>query len=292
MRPRRLQPPVAEETPRHGHGGVECVRCVRSDDEYLWMSQRWRLWALDSPTGLPVVVLLEPREHFAEPGDLPDELAAELGVLLARIERAIRAAGEIGRVHVCRWGDGSEHLHWWFMARPARMRATCRQFRRDLGRHPPATARGRVARETSDGRRRRRRRAQLEGAFATCGLPRLSQGRHSRQGLRRRGRQRAAASASAPTLASASNQARLSEPETAAVDIPPEAPRTLGDLLHDHVRVEERELFEAIERIVPAAELEGVRLQAEAPSPLLATRSVTSSITIERTDSSSSGGNG
>jgi len=29
--------------------------------------------------------------------------------------------GDIGRVHVCRWGDGSEHLHWWFMARPARI---------------------------------------------------------------------------------------------------------------------------------------------------------------------------
>ncbi len=46
----------------------------------------------------------------------------------------------------------------------------------------------------------------------------------------------------------------------AAGDIPPEALRTLGGLLHDHVRAEERELFEAIERIVPAAELEGVRL--------------------------------
>ncbi len=54
------------------------------------------------------------------PGDLPDELAAELGVLLGRFERAVRSIGEIGRVHVCRWGDGSEHLHWWFMARPAR----------------------------------------------------------------------------------------------------------------------------------------------------------------------------
>jgi iron-sulfur cluster repair protein YtfE (RIC family) len=46
----------------------------------------------------------------------------------------------------------------------------------------------------------------------------------------------------------------------AAGDIPPEALRTLGHLLHDHVRVEERELFEEIERIVPAAELEGLRL--------------------------------
>ena len=48
--------------------------------------------------------------------------------------------------------------------------------------------------------------------------------------------------------------------EAAAGDIPPKALRTLGDLLHDHVRLEERELFEEIERIVPAAELEGVRL--------------------------------
>lgn len=48
--------------------------------------------------------------------------------------------------------------------------------------------------------------------------------------------------------------------EAAAGGIPPEALRTLGGLLHEHVRVEERELFEEIERIVPAAELEGVRL--------------------------------
>jgi hypothetical protein len=29
--------------------------------------------------------------------------------------------GNIGNVHVCRWGDGSEHFHVWFMARPARI---------------------------------------------------------------------------------------------------------------------------------------------------------------------------
>ena len=48
--------------------------------------------------------------------------------------------------------------------------------------------------------------------------------------------------------------------KAAAGDTPPEALRTLGGLLHDHVRVEERELFAEIERIVPAAELEEVRL--------------------------------
>ena len=100
MTPRALQPPVDREEPRFGEGGVDCKRCTAPDDEYIWTSERWRLLAV-GPTGLPFV-------------------AAELGVLLARIERAIRSIGDIGRVHVCRWGDGGEHLHWWFMTRPAR----------------------------------------------------------------------------------------------------------------------------------------------------------------------------
>jgi diadenosine tetraphosphate (Ap4A) HIT family hydrolase len=120
MTPRALLAPVDREKPRQGEGGVDCRRCQAPDDDYVWTSERWRLLPL-GPTGLPVILMLEPREHFAEPGDLPDELAAELGVLLARIEHAIRLIGEIGRVHVCRWGDGGEHLHWWFIGRPARL---------------------------------------------------------------------------------------------------------------------------------------------------------------------------
>jgi diadenosine tetraphosphate (Ap4A) HIT family hydrolase len=120
-RPRALLPPEERERPRFGEGGVDCRRCAASDDEYLWVDEHWRLSAFPEPTGLPVVVLLESREHYSEPGDLPDELAADLGVMLAKIERLIRGLGNIGRVHVCRWGDGGEHLHWWFIARPARM---------------------------------------------------------------------------------------------------------------------------------------------------------------------------
>lgn len=121
LRPRELLPPLPRERPRYGEGGVDCARCTATDDAYLWTSERWRLVGRPEPAGLPVVVLLEPRDHYAEPGDLPDELAAELGVLLGRVERAVRGVGEVGRVHVCRWGDGSEHLHFWFMARPARV---------------------------------------------------------------------------------------------------------------------------------------------------------------------------
>jgi diadenosine tetraphosphate (Ap4A) HIT family hydrolase len=118
---RPLERPVEQEPPRHGEGGVDCRRCAATDEEYLWTNARWRLFALEEPSGLPLVVLLETREHYAEPGDLTDELALELGRLIVQIERAIRSLGELGRVHVCRWGDGGEHLHWWFMARPARL---------------------------------------------------------------------------------------------------------------------------------------------------------------------------
>ncbi len=121
MRPRPLGAPVALDTPRRGIGGVDCHACAASDDEYLWAGRRWRVRGLGQPSGLPVVVLLEPRQHVGEPGDLSGELASELGLMIARVERAVRSVGEIGRVHVCRWGDGSEHLHWWFMARPARL---------------------------------------------------------------------------------------------------------------------------------------------------------------------------
>jgi len=120
MRPRALEPPVDVEAARTGAGGIDCHSCVAPDSEYLWTNGRWRLRALPKPTGLPLIVILEPREHFGDPGDLPDELASELGVMLARVERAVRSIDGVGRVHVCRWGDGSEHLHWWFMARPAR----------------------------------------------------------------------------------------------------------------------------------------------------------------------------
>ena len=85
MRPRALLPPEERERPRFGEGGVDCRRCAAPDDEYLWVNERWRLWSFDKPTGLPLIVLLEPRAHYAEPGDLPDDVAADLGVMLAKV---------------------------------------------------------------------------------------------------------------------------------------------------------------------------------------------------------------
>src|SRR5206468_12596487 len=61
---------------------------------------------------------LRPPDHYAGPADIPDDLAAEQGGMLGRVERAVLAVGGIARVHIGRWGEGAEHLHWWFIGRP------------------------------------------------------------------------------------------------------------------------------------------------------------------------------
>jgi hypothetical protein len=117
MRVKPLAAPVDVEPPRSGEDGADCVACSTPDDAYIWVSERWRVRAMDRPTGLPMVLILECRSHL-DMGDLPNLLAAELGVMTVRLERAIRSLDGVARVHVNRWGDGSAHLHMWFLARP------------------------------------------------------------------------------------------------------------------------------------------------------------------------------
>jgi diadenosine tetraphosphate (Ap4A) HIT family hydrolase len=117
VRPKSLAPLTPEPT-INGEGGVDCRACTRPDSEYLWTNARWRLTSVDEPGGLPVIVLLEPREHFAGPANLPEGLAREQGQMLGRVERAVLAVDGIARVHIGRWGEGAEHLHWWFLGRP------------------------------------------------------------------------------------------------------------------------------------------------------------------------------
>ncbi|MFC7529001.1 hypothetical protein [Actinoplanes sp. GCM10030250] len=117
MRVKKLAPLVEVEPPRSGEDASDCVACSTPDDAYIWVSERWRVRAMDRPTGLPMVLILECRSHL-DLGDLPNLLAAELGVMTVRLERAIRSLDGVARVHVNRWGDGSAHLHMWFLARP------------------------------------------------------------------------------------------------------------------------------------------------------------------------------
>jgi hypothetical protein len=117
LRVKPLEPVADSEPPRQGEDAGSCLACSAPDEAYIWVSERWRVRAMDRPTGLPMVLILESRSHL-DLGDLPNLLAAELGVMTVRLERAIRSLDGVARVHVNRWGDGSAHLHLWFLARP------------------------------------------------------------------------------------------------------------------------------------------------------------------------------
>jgi hypothetical protein len=117
LRVKKLDEPVAVEPPRKGEDKADCAKCQTPDDAYIWVNENWRVRSMDRPSGLPMVLILESRSHL-DLGDLPNMLAAELGVMTVRLERAVRSLDGVARVHVNRWGDGAAHLHLWFMARP------------------------------------------------------------------------------------------------------------------------------------------------------------------------------
>lgn len=117
FRRKSIPPLVIPEPLRHGETEVDCDSCGRSDDSYLWTDGSWRLWAM---TSFPLrgCVMLESRAHVDSFSDMPLELLTLLGPVTAKIERAVLSIGDVGRVHVARWGDGSGHFHLWFLPRP------------------------------------------------------------------------------------------------------------------------------------------------------------------------------
>jgi hypothetical protein len=110
-----LRPPVLPEPARKGEESAECTIC-RDRDEGIWLDDHWRLTRI-SGVGVPLVLMLYPRDHFDLP-DLSDGLAAELGVLSTHVARHVESLPHVARTHVFRVGDGAAHLHVWFFARP------------------------------------------------------------------------------------------------------------------------------------------------------------------------------
>ena len=110
-----MRPPVLPEPPRQGEDPLDCFAC-RARNEGIWFNDRWRITRV-AGVGVPLVLMLHPLEHY-DMGDLPDDLAAELGVLSTHIVRHVEALPHISRSHVYRIGDGGAHLHVWFFARP------------------------------------------------------------------------------------------------------------------------------------------------------------------------------
>jgi hypothetical protein len=115
LRVAALRPPVLPEPARHGEDPSDCAPC-RDRDEGIWFDDHWRLTRITG-VGVPLVLMLYPRDHY-DLADLPDTLAAELGVLTKRIAGHIQALAHVARAHVYRIGDGGAHLHIWFFARP------------------------------------------------------------------------------------------------------------------------------------------------------------------------------
>jgi diadenosine tetraphosphate (Ap4A) HIT family hydrolase len=110
-----LRPPVLPELARAGEDPADCHACT-ARNEGIWLDDTWRLTRIGN-AGVPLVLMLHPRDHY-DLADLPDQRAAELGVLTTHIVRHIQALPNISRAHVYRIGDGAAHLHVWFFARP------------------------------------------------------------------------------------------------------------------------------------------------------------------------------
>jgi diadenosine tetraphosphate (Ap4A) HIT family hydrolase len=116
-----LAEPVLPEPPRAGEsGGQPCPTCTDPDSSAIWRDDRWVLKAGLEPSGLPMVALLLPRDHYRL-DNLSPELLAGLGPMIQRVAGAVRRIDGVGRTHFSRFGDGSEHFHVWFFARPVGM---------------------------------------------------------------------------------------------------------------------------------------------------------------------------
>lgn len=119
--PKVIEPPLASEEPRWGESEDKPCSCAAGDPpNAIWRNDRWVVTSTPRPTGLPLILFLNSREHL-DFTDLDDDLAAEFGRVTNWLHRIMAHLPQIGRVHVCKWGDGGSHLHVWFIARPARL---------------------------------------------------------------------------------------------------------------------------------------------------------------------------
>lgn len=117
LRVATLRPPQIPETPRHDEDPASCRSCAASDGLAVWHDEEWRLVARSESSGAPLVLMLLPKRHF-DLGNLPDDLAAQLGQIVVHLGRAVESLEHIARAHILRFGDGGAHLHVFIFARP------------------------------------------------------------------------------------------------------------------------------------------------------------------------------
>jgi hypothetical protein len=118
LRVKELLPLRDSEHAREGEpGGAPCSACESTDDAFVWVDDNWRVRGTSTAPAMPMQLFLESRAHV-DMHELDDAMAAELGRLLVRLDRAVSSLGDVGRVHVNRWGDGGSHFHMWIYGRP------------------------------------------------------------------------------------------------------------------------------------------------------------------------------
>ena len=121
LTPRAPGERVIPEPPRRGEpGGEPCGICAGESSPAVWSSDLWTLHPAVQGS-LPGTVWLASRAHVDSFKDLPPAAAEDFGRVAARIERAILTLGDVGRVHLYRYGDGGAHFHVWFLPRPLGM---------------------------------------------------------------------------------------------------------------------------------------------------------------------------
>ena len=121
LTPREPGERVIPEPPRRGEpGGEPCGLCAGKATAAVWGNDHF---TLHPPVhgSLAGAVWIASKEHVDSFCDLSPEAAAAFGPLIGRVERAILALGDVGRVHLYRWGDGGAHFHVWLMPRPLGM---------------------------------------------------------------------------------------------------------------------------------------------------------------------------
>ncbi len=112
---------VLPEPPRRGEpGGEPCGICAGQTTSAVWSDDNW---SLHPPIGgsLPGAVWLASKKHVDSFKDLPEDAAADFGRVIGDVERGILSLGDVGRVHLYRWGDGAAHFHVWMLPRPLGM---------------------------------------------------------------------------------------------------------------------------------------------------------------------------
>ena len=108
----------------------ECLACdvldgkIEVPGRVIYEDEWWRVDHSTSPVLLAGFVIIKPRRHVEQIGELTVEEAAAFGPLLTRTTRAVQEVLAAEKVYVCSFGEAVRHLHYYIVPRLPEMPAT------------------------------------------------------------------------------------------------------------------------------------------------------------------------